>query len=141
MSAVEMNLETIRRIYGVNWASVAGQDQGLAGVTELVAPSFTYNLDPAIGRSLHDISDIRVFLQAIEEDFRDLSLTPEEFEPVGEDHVVVVGTVHGQGRLSGIPFSSPFSHLWRLEDGRAVRLDGFLDPQKARDAAAAVARG
>jgi ketosteroid isomerase-like protein len=141
MSAIEMNLETIRRIYGVNWASVAGQDQGLAGVMELVAPEFTYNLDPAIGRSLHDVSDIRVFLTAIEEDFRELTLVPEEFEPVGENHVVVVGTLHGQGRLSGVPFSSPFSHLWRLERGRAVRLDGFLDPQRARDAATAVARG
>ena len=57
-------------------------------------------------------------------------------DPVGE-YVVVVLTMRGTGRGSGITVEERIAHQWRVRDGRVVALQVYSDPDEAiRDARA-----
>ena len=43
------------------------------------------------------------------------------------DHVVVVGRFDAEARDGGGRLDAPFVHLWRLEDGQAVRYENHTD--------------
>ena len=128
-------LALVERIYGFNWASMSGRREGLTLVEELFHPDFHYQLDPAAfkGRTLTSVSSLAEFLNGIAEDFRDFRQRPDRFIDAGavpEGHrVVVLGEFVGKGRLSGLPFRSPFGHLWTVCDGRVTSLEGYLDQQ------------
>jgi ketosteroid isomerase-like protein len=125
------DVEVVRRIYGFNWAQLASQQEGLAEAAEVFSPDFEYHLDPVeLGRVLRGLEELQVFLQAIEEDFREFKQVPQAFREI-RGHVVVLGDMFGRGRQSGVPFHSPFGHVWTLRDGKAVRLDGYLDHDAA----------
>lgn len=58
-----------------------------------------------------------------------------ELREVGDDtvHATVVGS--GIGLSGGDAFELEIHHVWRLAGGRVTRMDAFLDPQDAADAA------
>lgn len=60
-------------------------------------------------------------------EFDDVDLVPEEFVDAGEGVVVVVLHFVGRGRGSGFPIDELLCHLWRLRDGRAVRMEVHAD--------------
>jgi uncharacterized protein len=69
-----------------------------------------------------------------QETFENFRFVPDRFFENG-DRVVVVLTMTGRGRASGIPIEEQIAHLWTLRDGRAVELRAFTDPADALDAA------
>jgi ketosteroid isomerase-like protein len=133
----ESSLELVKRIYGFNWASLGSRREGMSVGLDVFAPDFEYQLDPAQfkGRVLEGAAGIENFLQAIEEDFRDFRQRADRFIDAGEveggERVIVLGQAIGHGRRSGVPFSSPFGHIWTVRDGKAVRLEGYLDQELA----------
>jgi ketosteroid isomerase-like protein len=139
-------VELVREIYGHNWASLRSRREGLSLGLEIFADEFEYQLDPtAFGdRTLTGEQDIETFLQGFEEDFRELRQRPDRILEAGAtetgERVVVLGEIVGRGRLSGLPFRSPFGHVWTIRDGKAVRLEGYLDHDVAL-AAAGLAAG
>jgi hypothetical protein len=58
----------------------------------------------------------------------------EEFVTKGE-FVVVLVRYTGQGKGSGVTVDTKGAHLWRMRDGRAVRLEVFSSRSKALAAA------
>jgi ketosteroid isomerase-like protein len=134
-------LELVREIYGYNWASTSDRREGLDQVSKLFGERFEYQLDPsAFGdRTLTDVPALRTFLEGIDEDFRDFRQRPDEFIDAGAteagERVVVLGELVGRGRASGLPFRSPFGHVWTVRDAAAVRLEGYLDHDVALAAA------
>jgi ketosteroid isomerase-like protein len=63
------------------------------------------------------------------------------FEPISFDAtstVTVTVTVSGRGigRAGGEPAEIVIHHVWRLDGSRVSRMDAFLDPRDAADAAA-----
>jgi ketosteroid isomerase-like protein len=128
-------LALVRRIYGFNWASVSGRREGLELALELFAPDFTYRLDPGAygGRTLKSVTGVEEFLTGIGEDFRDFRQRADRFIDAGErddgHRIVVLGEFVGKGRLSGLPFRSPFGHVWTVAGGKLARLEGFLDQE------------
>jgi uncharacterized protein len=52
------------------------------------------------------------------------------------DHIAVTGRTYGATRRSGRRFDVPFVHLWRVQDGVAVRLEIVLDLPKFQGALA-----
>jgi ketosteroid isomerase-like protein len=60
-----------------------------------------------------------------------------EIEPVGDDHVVSLVHQRGRGRGSGIEVAQDVAFMWKVRDGRAVRLHLYPD----RDAAMAAVTG
>lgn len=122
-------MEIVKRAYGFNWAALGGQREGLAVAQELFTPDFEYQLDPAAfkGRTLEGVDEVQRFLEGIEADFRDFRQRPDQFIDAGDGRVVVLGEFVGRGRASGLPFRSPFGHVWTIREGRLARLEGYLD--------------
>ena len=58
----------------------------------------------------------------------------EEPRDLGDD-VLMIGHLHARGRESGIEVYSPIAWLCTTHAGRIVRMQGFLDPRKALEAA------
>jgi ketosteroid isomerase-like protein len=54
----------------------------------------------------------------------------EEFREQG-DYVVAIARYRGRGKGSGVEVDTRGAHVWRLRDGRVVRLEVFADPVKA----------
>ena len=76
---------------------------------------------------------LRKFTQEFRESWEQLFADPERIVERGEQVVVLV-RLRGKGR-DGIEVERPFAHVWTMRGGRAVRIDGFADPQKALEAA------
>jgi ketosteroid isomerase-like protein len=68
------------------------------------------------------------------ESFEELHFLPEQAFEHG-DHVVVVLTMSGRGRASGVPVEERIAHLWAVRDGIATRLQAYTDPADALEAA------
>lgn len=62
-----------------------------------------------------------VLVAAIEK----LKVKPNEFLTDG-DSVVVLGVLSGKGK-DGNNFKTPFAHVWKMRDGRAVRFQSYID--------------
>jgi ketosteroid isomerase-like protein len=76
----------------------------------------------------------RTALDATFDYFDDVSMEPEEFYE-RDDTVVVVITLRGRGRVSGVPVEERLAHLWTLRDGRPYAMQAYTDPADALRAA------
>jgi hypothetical protein len=55
---------------------------------------------------------------------------PEEFFAV-DDAIIVLGTVSGRARATGVEFEAPFAHVMRVRDDKIVNLRVYVDTAKA----------
>lgn len=61
------------------------------------------------------------------------TFTPEGYVADG-DKVVAYGTYTGINRKTGKPFEARVAHLWKLEEGKIVSFEQFVDSQTVNDA-------
>jgi hypothetical protein len=135
------NLGIARELYGFNWAAVSGRERGLGMMAEVVDPEFEAHLSPELGgRVVRGIDELRQFGYALEEDFAELIYDAEDLRESGRDQVVVLGTIHGRGRVSGMPVRGQFGHVWTFAGGRPRTIHAFLSHEPALQAAAASAQ-
>jgi hypothetical protein len=73
-------------------------------------------------------------LRQTDDFFDDVEMAPEEMHESG-DQIVVVLTLRGRGRESGVPVEERIAHLWTVREGRALALRAFTDPGDALRAA------
>jgi ketosteroid isomerase-like protein len=59
----------------------------------------------------------------------------DKFIPVKEGVVLVFVTARGRGKGSTVEVEAHWAHLWTFREGKATRLEGFLDPARALEAA------
>ena len=91
-------------------------------------------------QTYHGREGVRQALATSDESFEEFTMRPVDMIEVGDRHVVVVLMMSGRGRGSGVPVEEEIAHLWTLEDGTAVAMQVYSDPQAAvRDARAAEA--
>jgi uncharacterized protein len=64
--------------------------------------------------------------------WEDWRAEPEEFVEIG-DHVVVLALYRGFGKGSGVEIRQEGAHVFRLRDGKVVRLEIFANRQKAME--------
>jgi ketosteroid isomerase-like protein len=132
----ETDVETVRRIYGFNWASVGGRAGGLGEMEAMVSPDFESQLSPGMGgRVIKGLQGLRDLGDALEQDFEQFSYEPNRFEEAGDGRVVVTGKLSGVGRTSKVPLSGEFGHVWHLADGLAIRCEAHADSASALSAA------
>jgi uncharacterized protein len=74
------------------------------------------------------------FIEGGREMWRAAQLEPQEFIAAG-DQVVVLGVFRAQGRASGAEVEQPTGTVWTLRDGKVARVQAFLDPSEALEAA------
>jgi ketosteroid isomerase-like protein len=81
---------------------------------------------------LRGVDAIRQYLAP--DAFAEQTFEPEEFIERG-DLVLVRGKGRIRGRGSGIGLEQTVFHVWEIRDGKAVRLEVYLDREQALEAA------
>ena len=92
------------------------------------------------GRVFRGREGVRDYFATLGEAFDDVRVEIEEITDAGEDRLVVVVRVTGRGKGSGANVEQRNGQVWRFADGRIARIDSYLNPTDAFDAAA-VGRG
>jgi ketosteroid isomerase-like protein len=124
------NVEIIRRMYEA-WLA---QDE--RAVFETFDADIELNPDPeaawvGIGQVYRGHAGMRSYMASVYEAFEGYRPEVEELIDVG-DQVLTLAIEHGKGRGSGADVqANRTAHLWTLRDGRAVRLDLYLNRDKA----------
>jgi ketosteroid isomerase-like protein len=59
----------------------------------------------------------------------------DKFIPVEDGVVLVFFTARGRGKGSTVEVEAHWAHLWTFREGKATRLEGFVDPAQALEAA------
>jgi uncharacterized protein len=85
-------------------------------------------------RSYRGYEGMLVTLRDTSESFEDFRLDPKRFFEHA-DKVVVILSMTGRGRTSGVPVEERIAHMWTLRDGLAIELRAFTDPADALQAA------
>jgi ketosteroid isomerase-like protein len=81
---------------------------------------------------------MRAALASSDESFEEFTVKPIDLIAVGDTRVVVVLRMFGRGRGSGVPVEEEIAHLWTIDNGKAVAMQVYSDPEDAlRDARAA----
>jgi len=129
--------EIVRRFADAFGHAIA--DGEIEPYLEMLAPEVDYELaSPAKGGtvSLHGRDEVRRYLEEMAREYTELVLTPQELRELVPGRFLVLGIWHARVR-NGIQFGTPVASIIDLEDGKVVRLRGFLDEQQAIEAAKA----
>jgi ketosteroid isomerase-like protein len=126
------NVEIVRSIY-------AAWNDGFAG---LLDPAIEWVNPPEAveGGTHHGIEAFEAAAGSVNAAFEGSHVVFEEFIEAGE-RVVVLGTLRGRGRGSGVEVERPQGYVWTIRDGRAVRFEWYPDQGKALEAAGLPRRG
>jgi ketosteroid isomerase-like protein len=136
--AVGERADLIRRIYGFDWAGIRSRQEGFGELRGLVTPEFDSQLSPELGeRVLSGVQGLEMFVEAVEEDFSEFRYEADEIEEVGDDRVLVLGTIVAKARATGMPLTGEFGHIWTVRDGLASHVEAHRDRDEARKAASA----
>jgi hypothetical protein len=132
---IRQNVETIKGAYNSVGRGNFDEILDLLVDPDVVVRDRPESPDPRTYRGHQGLQEA---LASSDETFEGFELEPEEFIGVG-DHVVVVLTMRGTGRGSGVTVEERIAHQWRVHDGKAVALQVYSDPDDAvRDARAGV---
>ena len=128
--ASDDHLETVRNLFD-RW------QEGLDEVpTDLIAPDAEMSspLTSVRGRTYRGYDDMRQWLDDVREQFESWEYEFDEVREEGEA-VLAVGTVHLQGRGSGIALDQEAGWVLRFApDGRINRMQVFFDRAEAQAA-------
>ena len=123
------NVEVMRRMYEA-WL----RDDPAA--FEAFDPAIEVHPDPeafwvGVDKTYRGHDGLREYMAAVYEAFEDYRPEVEDFVEAG-DKVVTLAIEHGRGRDSGAQVeSSRTAHVWTMRDGKAIRLDLYLDRSRA----------
>ena len=152
----QKNVEIVRRFYPrstdlvLTIADPRGFEATRQAFEPFVHPDFESVTDPdlvllsAPGDETHGDSSSQVFhgLDGFASVFRDwLSaweswlVTPTDFIDVDEDRVLVLFEVRARSKTHQVEITIDSANLWTLRDGKAERLELFLKPATALEAA------
>jgi ketosteroid isomerase-like protein len=85
------------------------------------------------GYAYHGPEGVRQLLTDLAADWDEFSAEPEEFREI-DDLIFVSGRVHAVTKGGGEKIDSPTAWVWEMRNGKAIRLQAYTDPQKAREA-------
>jgi uncharacterized protein len=123
------NVEVVRRIYA-GWVpgSSPAESNLLDPDIEWVNPSDA--LEPGTRTGIEVFSSI---IEELNDTIGDFRMDVERFIDAG-DRVVVVATMRGRGRASGVGIQRRHGSVWTIRDGKAVRFQWFYEPDQALEA-------
>jgi ketosteroid isomerase-like protein len=126
------NVEVIRRMYE-RWL------RNDVSLFDAFDPEIELHPDPAadwvgVNSVYRGHEGMRQYMRAVYEAFADYRPEIEELLDVG-DKVVTLAIERGRGRHSGADVEAHHTaHVWTMRGGKAVRVDLFLDREKALEA-------
>lgn len=112
------NVDLVRAVYD----RFRGGDA--EGALALYAPDVEVHDRPEIPdpQVYHGHEGVLAALGESRSEFAGLDIVPEEFIDAG-DRVVVVFTIVGRGRESGVPVEERLCHAWTVRDGLVTRME------------------
>jgi uncharacterized protein len=119
------NVEIIRRTYDA-WR------RNDPAVFDAIDPGIELHPDPeaywvGVNRTYRGHDGLAEYLRSVYEAFEDYRPEVERYLDAG-DKVVTLAIEHGRGRGSGVEVESArTAHVWTIRDGKAIRLDLYLD--------------
>jgi ketosteroid isomerase-like protein len=125
-------------MYGFGWAAIRSRREGFDELRAMVSPDFESQLSPELGeRVLTGVQGLEMFVEAVEQDFREFQYDADQLEEIGDDQVLVLGRIFARARATGMPLFGEFGHIWTVRDGLATRVEAHRDRKEARKAAGA----
>jgi ketosteroid isomerase-like protein len=124
-------VEVIRGMYAA-WLA-----QDIRAVYETFDEDIELNPDPeaswvGIGQTYRGLAGVKSYMAAVYDAFENYRPEVENLLDLGEDKVLTLAIEHGTGRGSGAEVqASRTAHVWTLRDGKAVRLDLYLERGEA----------
>ena len=85
-------------------------------------------------RTLHGHEEIVGYFDEWDEMLEDIRFEVTDYRQAGE-RVVATGTVRGRGKGGGTPVEVPLALVYVFEDDGIVRVEEYLDPDEALEAA------
>jgi ketosteroid isomerase-like protein len=76
----------------------------------------------------------RGLFRDVQEAFPQLQIEISEIRDLGE-RIVAIGHLHGRGKESGAEVESPIAYVYEFKNGKATRINDFLNPKEALEAA------
>ena len=119
----QANVDLVKAIYAA-WDAGESARDFVAEDLEYVNPDYAVESGTRRGRK---------YLASVRDVYPDFRIEPDRFVEAGDD-VVVIGTARGTG-ASGVEVQWKQGYIWTIEDGKAVRLRWFNDPDEALAAA------
>jgi ketosteroid isomerase-like protein len=74
---------------------------------------------------------VRQLLRDLDEVLAERQIDFSEIREAGDDHVVATGSLRIRGKSSGVLSESPFGCVAELKNGKAIRIQTYLDPSDA----------
>jgi ketosteroid isomerase-like protein len=126
------NVEVVRSFYdAVNQRDLRVLDALLASEESEFASVFAVSE----GRVFRGTQGVRDYFAAIDEAFENFRTEVLGLLDAGDDRVVAMTRVTGRGRGSGIPVDKHLGQVWTLRGEAVVRIDTYVNPPEALDAA------
>jgi ketosteroid isomerase-like protein len=124
------NAEAVRRIFAV-WEA-----EGSPVSSGLLDPEVEWvNPPDAVERGTRQgVDAFGAAADSVEASFEGARVKIDEILDAG-DRVVVLGTLHGSGRGSGLGIERRQGYIWTFRDGKAIRFEWFNSPDAALIAA------
>jgi ketosteroid isomerase-like protein len=127
------NVELARRTWAL-WSKGADDE-----VARQLAPDIEWHHQIGLGTPLEGIyrgrEEVLGLSTAIRDSFGVARVEIEDVREISTTEVLVLGSLHLEGRGSGAPVTTPFGALTEILDGLAVRQQFWTDQSKALKAA------
>jgi ketosteroid isomerase-like protein len=80
------------------------------------------------------IEGFRRWIAETDEVMAEFQVQPEVYRDVGDDRVLLLGTIVGKGRQSGADVHAELGQVFTFRDGQLVSYRGYLDRAEALEA-------
>jgi ketosteroid isomerase-like protein len=125
------NVQLVRRTLG---AYLRGDLKQVLSYVDADAELHSAIIGGAEGRNYRGHDGFRAWYAETYETFEEVGIDVNEYRDLG-DRVLVLGHMRARGRESGAEVDSPTGWLYVFNDGKVVKVWGFLDHGKALEAA------
>jgi uncharacterized protein len=125
----EENVKVVRR--GTDAWNRDDLDEWLAGFAQEAEWHTTGLVDQKVYRGREGLAR---YWAEVREDLDEMNTSVSEIRAIG-DHVLVAATLTGRGKRSKVPYKLPVWWVTTVRDGLAVRVESYLDPEQALEAA------
>ena len=124
------NVEIVRSAFA------AGERDGLDGLLSALDPEIEWTTTGAFieAATYQGHEGVRGYLGAMEDEFDDMRIDPEEFIDAGEQVVVAV-RISGRGKRSGAPVELMLTSVFSLRGDKIVRIRNYAERAEALEAA------